>query len=66
MWKQTLWPWLKANPQKTIGMIQAASGSILASLPGLGLSPRSLGFTIMGFGVVQAVFGFLHKDAGKS
>lgn len=65
MWKDTIWPWLKANPQKTTGMIQVASGSVLASLPNLGLSPHAMAFAVMGFGLLQAVFGFLHKDAAK-
>ena len=65
MWKDTIWPWLKANPQKTTGMIQVASGSILASLPTFQLPPVALSVILALFGLLQAVFGFLHKDAAK-
>ena len=65
MWKDTIWPWFKKNPQKATGMFQVASGSLLTALPTLGLGPRSLSIMLMIFGLAQAVFGFLHKDAPK-
>jgi hypothetical protein len=58
--------WIRKNPQRTAGIIQVASGSILASLPTLGLSQRSMSITIAGFGLVQAVFGYLKSQADAS
>lgn len=51
--------WITKHPQRTAGLVQVASGSILSSLPSLGLSTRTLAIVIMLFGLVQAVFGFL-------
>ena len=44
MWKKTIWPWIKANPQKTMGVTQIVSGSVLASLPSLSHSPSTQPF----------------------
>lgn len=57
-----LWDWVKKHPQRTAGLVQVASGSILGSLPTLGLSARTLAFVIALFGLVQAVFGFLKSQ----
>ncbi len=60
---KALFDWIKAHPQRTAGMVQVAAGSLMASLPTLGLSPRALAFTIAAFGLVQAVFGFLKSQS---
>jgi hypothetical protein len=55
--------WIKKHPQRTAGMIQVAAGSLMASLPTLELSKRSLAVTLMFFGLVQAVFGYLKSQS---
>lgn len=50
-----------ANPQKTAGIVQVASGAILSSLGSLNLSQRTMGICLVAFGVLQAVFGFLRS-----
>lgn len=53
--------WAKKHPQRTAGLIQVATGSVLTSLPTLGLSVRTLALAIAAFGLVQAIFGFLQS-----
>jgi len=55
--------WIKTHPQRTAGMIQVATGSLMASLPTLDLSPRSLAIALTVFGLIQAVFGYLKSQA---
>ena len=57
-----LWEWVKKHPQRTMGLVQVASGSLLTSLPTLGLSARTLAVFLTLFGLVQAVFGYLKSQ----
>jgi len=54
--------WMRKHPQRTAGLIQVASGSLLSSLPTLGLNARTLAVLLTLFGLVQAVFGFLKSQ----
>lgn len=60
MW-QIIWTWVKANPQKTTGLIAQATGYLVLAAPTLISSPRALAGVVAFFGLVQTCFGFLAK-----
>lgn len=53
--------WIRANPQKTTGVIAQATGYLMITAPTLITNVRALAAVVAFFGLLQTVFGFLAK-----
>lgn len=54
--------WVRANPQKTTGLIAQASGYLMVALPSVITNVRVVGAIVALFGLLQTIFGFLAKS----
>lgn len=63
---KVLWQWVKRHPQRSMGIVQIALGSLATGLPTLDLKPRTLSMTLVVFGAITAVLGYLRSGQDRA